>query len=130
MSDDVDYDRPDRPWTSQPAPQPNGQESVHQSAADWLCGIGRQALAGDLLGRGAFGVRKYGTMLQPHNGRRADRDCYEEVLDALAYAEQRVREEQTGLGPGEKSWELLFWAEQRGDLATIAERVRRRAVQP
>lgn len=135
MSDTVDNDRTDRPWTAQPPPTPNSQRSVHDTAADWLDGIDRKTdLAADLRDRGAYGLRKYGTPLQPGNGRHWDRDLYEELLDAVAYAEQGVREERERLdrlafegGTGGRLAERL---RIRTLAAALAEQVRLLAVQP
>jgi hypothetical protein len=43
----------------------------------------------DIQARKAVGVDRYGTGLQTFNGRDADRDLYEELLDALMYQKQR-----------------------------------------
>lgn len=40
----------------------------------------------------AAGVERYGTPLRTHNGRDALADCAQEVMDAIAYAEQRRQE--------------------------------------
>lgn len=45
-------------------------------------------LVEDMKARDRLGRERYGTPLQPHNGRDALRDLYEEVLDAIAYATQ------------------------------------------
>lgn len=42
----------------------------------------------DLEHREAVGVARYGTCLQPFNGRDALRDLYEELLDACVYIKQ------------------------------------------
>lgn len=39
----------------------------------------------DMLKRNAFGIKKYGTPLQPFNGRDALQDAYEEALDLCVY---------------------------------------------
>jgi hypothetical protein len=53
---------------------------------------GRQNLVGlvieDVKQRTLVGIERYGTPLQPWNGRDALRDAYEEVLDLLNYLEQ------------------------------------------
>jgi hypothetical protein len=38
-----------------------------------------------MAARDALGAERYGTRLQPHNGRDAMRDAYEEVLDLCVY---------------------------------------------
>jgi hypothetical protein len=49
-------------------------------------------VAADLAGRKALGTERYGTPLQPHNGRDALRDLYEELLDAAVYIRQAIEE--------------------------------------
>jgi hypothetical protein len=48
----------------------------------------------DLRARDATGSLKYGTRLQPFNGRNAINDLYQEVLDGVQYARQALYEEQ------------------------------------
>jgi hypothetical protein len=48
----------------------------------------------DIKLRRQVGVERYGTALQPHNGRNALLDAYEEVLDLACYLKQRLVEEQ------------------------------------
>lgn len=42
----------------------------------------------DIAARREVGISRYGTALQPHNGRDAMLDLYEELLDACMYAKQ------------------------------------------
>lgn len=46
----------------------------------------------DMLNRDHVGRERYGTALQPHNGRDALSDAYQEVLDAAAYLRQAIYE--------------------------------------
>lgn len=46
----------------------------------------------DFQARDAFGAKKYGTRLQPHNGRDAMLDAYQEVLDLACYLRQLIYE--------------------------------------
>lgn len=46
----------------------------------------------DLAARKALGTERYGTPLQPHNGRDALRDAYEECLDQACYLRQAIEE--------------------------------------
>lgn len=46
----------------------------------------------DLQARKVFGLQKYGTLLQAHNGRNPAQDAYEEVLDLSVYLKQLVNE--------------------------------------
>jgi hypothetical protein len=42
--------------------------------------------------RDSYGVEKYGTRLQPHNGRSFIKDLLDELLDAIVYAEGALYE--------------------------------------
>ncbi|NMO52002.1 hypothetical protein HH310_12440 [Actinoplanes sp. TBRC 11911] len=66
--------------TEQPAPVPNDRATVQ--------GLVRE----DLRTRERIGVERYGTPLQPHNGRDALRDAYEEALDLACYLRQAIAE--------------------------------------
>lgn len=46
----------------------------------------------DLETREWIGIQRYGTPLQPHNGRDALRDAYEEALDLACYLRQAIEE--------------------------------------
>lgn len=46
----------------------------------------------DIEARKALGIQRYGTLLQPFNGRDGLRDLYEELLDAAIYARQLLYE--------------------------------------
>lgn len=46
----------------------------------------------DVKSRMDFGRRKYGVGLQPHNGRDALKDAYEEALDLCKYLRQELYE--------------------------------------
>lgn len=46
----------------------------------------------DMAKRRELGIQRYGTALQPHNGRDALRDAYEEALDLAMYLRQAVEE--------------------------------------
>lgn len=50
------------------------------------------------------GIAKYGTCLQPFNGRDAAHDLYQEQIDAVQYAKQLCVE-----NPDVKEWETLYW---------------------
>lgn len=49
-------------------------------------------VAADLAARRSLGTERYGTPLQPHNGRDALRDAYEECLDQACYLRQAIEE--------------------------------------
>ena len=46
----------------------------------------------DMLERDATGRERYGTRLQPHNGRDALVDAYQEALDLVVYLRQAIYE--------------------------------------
>jgi len=48
----------------------------------------------DIRRRRLVGIARYGTALQPHNGRNALQDAYEEALDLACYLKQRLIEEE------------------------------------
>ncbi len=64
----------------QPAPIPNDLPGI------W--GL----VVNDMISRDAFGLEKYGTSLQPHNGRDVLMDAYEEALDLCVYLRQAIFE--------------------------------------
>lgn len=64
----------------QPDPQPN----EHPPA--W------ELVLADMHERDRIGRRKYRTPLQPHNGRDALRDAYEEALDLAVYLRTAIYE--------------------------------------
>lgn len=94
MAEVSDFDRDDRPVTAQPPPQHvPGAPSVHDLvsldvARSWLL----RRICGPLLvllaERRAFGLRKYGTVLQVEDPKRLhpEHDLLEELGDALVYA--------------------------------------------
>lgn len=51
----------------------------------------------DILERKRVGEERYGTPLQPFNGRDALKDAYEEVLDLASYMRQMMYERDTEL---------------------------------
>ncbi|MFC6017779.1 hypothetical protein ACFP2T_16380 [Plantactinospora solaniradicis] len=64
----------------QPPPAPNDRPSV------------QSLVRSDLEVRERVGVARYGTPLQPHNGRDALVDAYQEVLDLACYLRQAIEE--------------------------------------
>lgn len=64
----------------EPKPEPNH----HPQVADLVIA--------DIVGRREFGLKKYGTALQPHNGRDALTDAYQEALDLCKYLRQAIYE--------------------------------------
>lgn len=74
----------------------------------------------DMQERHQVGIARYGTPLQPHNGRDAIADAYAEALDYIVYLKQAlmerdaVRELMAALKPFA---DLITELEQRGDMA-------------
>jgi hypothetical protein len=54
--------------------------------------LGGGAICRDVMARKAEGMKKYGTPLQPFNGRSAMMDLYQELLDAANYMRQHIYE--------------------------------------
>jgi hypothetical protein len=71
----------------------------------------------DMEARDQFGRNKYGTPLQPLNGRDPLQDAYEEVLDMSVYMRQ-AKEEMIFLGNDLR--EQLRLAEERKDTKMVA----------
>ena len=68
------------PITDQPAPVPNDRPDI------WAL------VLADMAERRRVGIERYGTPLQPGNGRDALVDLYQELLDAVVYARQYIEE--------------------------------------
>lgn len=66
--------------THEPAPIPNERPAI------W------DLVIADMQARDAEGRRKYGTPLQPFNGRDALVDAYQEALDLVVYLRQAIEE--------------------------------------
>jgi hypothetical protein len=64
----------------QPLPVPNDLPDV------------QSMVIADIRARREVGIGRYGTALQPHNGRDALRDAYEEALDLATYLRQVIAE--------------------------------------
>lgn len=73
-------EREGRDGDSQAMPVVNGQAYV------------QDAVIADIEARKQVGIRRYGTALQPGNGRDALLDLYEELLDACCYLKQALME--------------------------------------
>lgn len=76
----VTPERAGRPGDGQPLPVPNDHHDIQS-----------QVIA-DIDSRRQLGIRRYGTPLQPHNGRDALCDAYEEALDLACYLKQAIVE--------------------------------------
>lgn len=60
----------------------------HPAYASLFHPTGLLAVREDLIARAEVGALKYGTKLRVNNGRRAEVDVYQELLDGLMYAMQ------------------------------------------
>ena len=76
-------ERANREGDTQPMPQVNDHPDIQS-----------QVIA-DIEARREVGIKRYGTALQPHNGRDALVDAYEEVLDLACYLKQRIVEDES-----------------------------------
>ena len=63
-------------------------------------------VASELRGRMELGIRRYGTPLQPFNGRKSLRDAYEEAGDLLVYLRTALWELENG-EPPDYVWALV-----------------------
>ena len=70
-------------WQEQPNPTPN------TSTPTW------ELVMRDMENRNMAGVEKYGTPLQPKNGRNSLQDAYEEALDLAVYLKNAIIEHQS-----------------------------------
>jgi len=66
--------------TPEPAPIPNDRPAV------W------DLVIADMHERNEWATKKYGTPIQPHNGRDALVDAYQESLDLAVYLRQAIEE--------------------------------------
>lgn len=104
----------------EPSPQPNGKPSVWEAVIEdtkrfysmFSC-LGNydrriDGLLSDMKLRDKQGREKYGTPLQPFNGRNALRDAYQEALDLCVYLKQKIIE-----GPHSPEIENIYFASIR-----------------
>jgi hypothetical protein len=82
VDDLIEAERQRREISDQPAPQPNNAPAVWAFVID------------DMRERDRVGRERYGTPLQPFNGRRSLVDAYQEALDLVVYLRQRILEDQ------------------------------------
>lgn len=75
--------RAGRVGDSQPLPTSNDSPDI------------QSMVIADIVERRRLGISRYGVALQPHNGRNALLDLYEELIDAAMYCKQRLVEETT-----------------------------------
>jgi hypothetical protein len=72
--------------TMDAATNPQNQPVKNENPAVW------PLVVADMQARDQFGADKYGTRLQPHNGRDALTDAYQEALDLCVYLRQAIYE--------------------------------------
>lgn len=70
------------------------------------------AVRADLVVREGVGVERYGTPLQPFNGRNPLRDAYEEALDLACYLKQALIEQEMRANDG---GDTVVWCGTAGD---------------
>lgn len=80
----------------QPLPTPNDhpdiQSQVIVDIRSTVLDHTAQLVINDLTARREVGIQRYGTALQPFNGRDVLRDAYEEALDLACYLRQAIAE--------------------------------------
>ena len=64
----------------------------HQPAPKPSTGDVWALVLADMEARRRLGIERYGTPLQPHNGRDALTDAYQEALDLAVYLRQAIEE--------------------------------------
>lgn len=74
-----------QPTKQRPGDQPLPTKNDQPHVADVLCEF--------IQGRKKLGIERYGTPLQPHNGRNALMDAFEESVDLASYLLQKLMEE-------------------------------------
>lgn len=86
---------------TQDMPKPNDREHIHDLVSDDIAEKLRASnaplavrLCAEFARRKALGVERYGTPLQPRNGRKALLDAREELVDAAVYLRQAMEEAQ------------------------------------
>lgn len=67
--------------TPEPMPKSNDSQSIHDLVIQ------------DIADRKEFGFSKYGTLLQPCNGRKTAVDLHQELLDAVCYSRSLIEEQ-------------------------------------
>lgn len=70
---------------------------INEALHTFLPGRIRDQLTADMQRRHQKGLATYGVPLQPHNGRNAIQDAYEEFLDTCVYLRQAMLEGKTEL---------------------------------
>jgi hypothetical protein len=84
VSDQKFIPRPKQHWQQQQQPVPNA------AMPTW------ELVMRDMENRNKACIEKYGTPLQPHNGRNSLQDAYEEALDLAVYLKNAIIELEKG----------------------------------
>ncbi len=95
----------------QPPPNPNSKPAIWPLVIKDIERVGcggistrvRPLLIADMGARHELGIERYGTPLQPFNGRDALIDAYQEALDLCAYMKQAAEER-----PNEATPQILY----------------------
>ncbi len=102
----------------QPAPIPNDLPAV------W------DLVIADMQARDALGLKRYGTRLQPHNGRDALLDAYQEAQDLVVYLRQEMYERRVFADLVRQLLDRVdhlprrIGGDEHGELRSLAELVR------
>jgi hypothetical protein len=106
--------------TPEPKPQTNNNPHVADVvAADMLSRDLPAGMAADVMARKKIGMDKYGTALQPCNGRNNLNDLYQELVDAVKYTKTAYLEGLiTGKLQNTRELEQIY-----DDLLEVTERV-------
>lgn len=89
----------DTGYTPQPAPIKRTTTPIHDLVIIDLITYttGNHLLAKEIDDRKKVGLAEYGTPLQAFNGRDCEKDCIEEMADAICYLKQGILEGKTYL---------------------------------
>lgn len=66
----------------------------------------------DIENRKALGIERYGTVLQPNNGRDTLQDIYDELLDAACYIRQLMEERKPGTFMEQRDWRFPLTSDE------------------
>lgn len=86
--------------SGQPKPKPNDHPASWGLVHGDLQSMGEYEVMGDIAERHLMGIQKYGTPLQPFNGRDSLRDAREESMDLVVYLKNVSQELPPLVPPG------------------------------
>lgn len=121
----------------QPLPQASDREDIQSIVIREIQRYGlpcRPDVIEDIQARRQLGIERYGTALQPFNGRSALLDLYQECLDGTMYARQAL-EELGGMEPRDldrekrREWQILYrtYQDLLGTVTTVRMLMNERA---